>query len=357
MPTNTPPVAVPPVSAPPAPVPPAPGRSRAALRLAATAGLALAVAGLVGCSAGAPGTPDAQATPAAGRAEAPFDLTTGNLDTRPHIDPVPEAVAALEASGFTPAQAGKLTVALGGAGSPPTSFFAEDDAQTIIGSDADFASLIAEGLGLDYAPENVAWADWPLGIESGKYDLALTNVGVTEERKELFDFATYRDAVMGFSVAAGSEITEISEPNDVSGLRVIVGSGTNQEKFLLDWFAQNEAAGIAPGEPVYYEDSAAGSLALASGRADVSIDPHALAKFRETTLGETRVVGSFNSAYPVNGQVGAVTAKGNGLIEAVGLVIQSLIDSGTYDEVLDRWGQDEEAITESLINPPGLPKP
>ncbi|WP_125099424.1 transporter substrate-binding domain-containing protein [Leucobacter chromiireducens] len=337
-----------------------PVTTRPARRLGAAATLALGLAGLAGlagCSAaGAPAAPAPAAESTAG-AEAPFDLTTGNLDTRPHIEPVPEAVAALEESGFSPVQAGKLTIALGGAGSPPTSFFAEDDAQTIIGSDADFASLIAEGLGLTYTPENVAWADWPLGIESGKYDLALTNIGVTEERKELFDFATYRDAVMGFSVASSSEISEISEPKDVSGLRVIVGSGTNQEKFLLDWFAQNEAAGIAPGEAVYYEDSAAGSLALSSGRADVSIDPHALAKFRETTLGETRVVGSFNSAYPVNGEVGAVTAKGNGLIEPVSLVIQSLIESGTYDEVLDRWGQDEEAIAESLINPPGLPKP
>ncbi|MBL3699340.1 transporter substrate-binding domain-containing protein [Leucobacter luti] len=334
-----------------------PGIARPALRLAAAATLALGLAGLVGCStAGAPAAP-APAAETNASAEAAFDLTTGNLDTRPHIEAVPEAVAALQESGFTPVQAGKLTVALGGAGAPPTSFFAEDDAQTIIGSDADFASLLAEGLGLEYAPENVAWADWPLGIESGKYDIALTNVGVTEERKELFDFATYRDAVMGFSVAAGSEITEISEPADVSGLRVIVGSGTNQEKFLLDWFDQNEAAGLAPGEAVYYEDSAAGSLALASGRADVSIDPHSLAAFREATLGETRVVGSFNSAYPVNGQVGAVTAKGNGLIEPVALVFSALLSDGTYDEVLERWGQEEEAVTESLINPPGLPKP
>lgn len=329
--------------------------SRPAIRLAAAATIALVFAGLAGCSSGpAPAAPAAETAPTT---EATFDLTTANLDTRPHIEAVPEAVAALKKSGFSPIQAGKLTAALGGAGTPPTSFFAEDDAQTILGSDADLASLIAEGLGLEYAPENVAWADWPLGIESGKYDIALTNIGVTEERKELFDFATYRDAVMGFSVATGSDITEISEPKDVSGLRVIVGSGTNQEKFLLDWFAQNEAAGIDPGEPVYFEDAAAGSLALTSGRADVSIDPHSLAAFRAATLGETRVVGSFNSAYPVNGQVGAVTAKDNGLIEPIGIVIQSLIDSGTYDEVLERWGQEEEAVAESLINPPGLPKP
>lgn len=326
------------------------------MRLAAVATLALALVGLTGCDAVVTSKEPAAAAPAETQ-EAAFDLTTGNLDTRPHIEPVPEAVAALKANGFTPSQPGKLTVAHNGAGSPPTSFFAEDDAKTIIGSDADFGSLLAEGLGLEYAPQNVSWADSALGLESGKYDVALTNIGVTEERKELFDFATYRDAVMGFEVAADSKITKISKPADVSGLLVIVASGTNQEKYLLDWFAQNEAAGLPPGEPVYYDDPAAGALALLSGRADVAVNPLAAAEFRVTTGGETRVVGSFNSAYPVNGQVGAVTAKDNGLVEALSIVFQSLIDDGTYDEVLDRWGQQSEALTESLVNPPGLPKP
>ena len=321
----------------------------ALLGLAAASSLTLA-----GCSAGAvDGAPGAGAPQAAGSV---FDLTTGNLDDRPHIEPVPDAVAALEASGFTPIQSGRPTVALGGSGAPPTSFFAEDDAQTVLGSDADLASLIAEGLGLDYAPENVAWADWPLGIESGKYDLALTNIGVTEERKDLFDFATYRDAVMGFIVAGSSDVQKIEEPADISGLRVIVGSGTNQERFLLDWIAQNEAAGIDPGEPVYYEDAAAGNLALVSGRADVSIQPYSQAKFQADTAGETRVVGKFNSAYPISGQVGAATAKGNGLVEPVSIVIDELIASGVYDEVLGRWGQEDERLDESLVNPPGLPR-
>ena len=323
----------------------------------ATAALALAACSAVVTDDEAQGSGGGGASGGAAATESPFDLTTANVDARPSIDAVPEAVAALKASGFTPVQPGKLTVAINGAGAPPTAFLAEDDAKTLLGSDPDFASLLADGLGLEYSPENVAWADWPLGVESGKYDLALTNIGVTEERKELFDFATYRDAVMAFTVADGSDVTAIDEPADVSGLKVIVGSGTNQERYLLDWFDQNERAGIDPGEPVYFDDMAAASLALTSGRADASIEPYSVAAFREQTLGETRIVGKFNSAYPVDGQIGAVTAKGSGLAEPVQLVFASLIKNGQYDEVLARWGQEEEAIPESLINPPGLPKP
>jgi len=328
-------------------------------RGAAVAAAVLALAGsLAACGAVVTNADARKPDAPTAAADAPtFDLTSKNVEGRPHIEPVPEAVAALEESGFEPIQPGKLTVALGGAGAPPTSFFAADDNRTIIGSDPDFGSLIAEGLGLEYAPENVAWADWPLGIESGKYDLALTNIGVTEERKDLFDFATYRDAVMGFEVRADSDIETIEKPADISGKKIIVGSGTNQEAFLLDWIAQNEKAGIAPGEAVYYDDAAASSLALSSGRADVSIQPYAYAKYQEQTVGDIRIVGQFNSAYPVTGQVGAVSAKGSGLAKPVSIVIDSLIADGTYDEVLERWGQQAEAVADSLVNPPGLPRP
>ena len=79
----------------------------------------------------------------------------------------------------------------------------------------------------------VAWADWPLGIQSGKYDLITSNVTVTEERKELYDFASYREDLLGFYVQADSDIESIEEAADISGLKIAVGSGTNQEQVLL----------------------------------------------------------------------------------------------------------------------------
>ena len=99
-----------------------------------------------------------------------------------------------------------------------------------------------------------AWADWPLGLQSGKFDAVISNVTVTEERKEKFDFSTYRRDDLGFYVARTAEITSIKEPKDVAGLRIIVSSGTNQEKMLLEWDRQNVAAGLKPVEFQYYHD-------------------------------------------------------------------------------------------------------
>lgn len=336
--------------------PPTQTRTPGARRLAsvALASLAaLALGGLAACSSPASTSGSVSETSAT---ESPFDLTTANLDGRPRIDPIPEAVAALEASGFEPIEAGKFTVA-NGAFTPPLSFLAEDDNLTLLGTDPDISQLIADGLGLELNAQNVAWADWPLGVESGKYDAVIANVTVTEERKDLFDFATYREDVLSFAVKADSEIESITEAEDVSGLTVVVGSGTNQEKILLGWFEENEKNGLEPGEAVYYEDTAAAKLALISGRVDAIFEPNSTNAYAAAVTGETKVVGTVNGGFPLTAQIGVATAKGNGLIEAVAIVLNHVIESGEYQEALDRWALQDEAVAESLVNPPGLPRP
>jgi polar amino acid transport system substrate-binding protein len=284
-----------------------------------------------------------------------FDLTSQNAKDRPTIEPVQAAVDALEQSGFQPIEAGKLTVAI----SPwaaPLGVLASDDDATVIGTEADFGSLVADGLGLEYNPGAVNWADWPLGIQSGKYDLIVSNVTVTEERKELYDFASYRQDLLGFYVQADSDIDSITSSADISGLKIVVGSGTNQEKILLAWNEELEQAGEEPAELVYYDDQAASDLALSSGRVDATFGPNATAAYRAATTGETKLVGTLNGGWPETAPIAAGTAKGNGLIEPVQLVLQSIIDDGTYAEVLDRWALTSEAVEKSEVNPPGLPK-
>ncbi|HEU0181261.1 MAG TPA: ABC transporter substrate-binding protein [Agromyces mariniharenae] len=284
-----------------------------------------------------------------------FDLTSQNAKDRPSIEPVAAAVDALEQSGFEPIEAGKLTVAI----SPwaaPLAVLASDDDSTVLGTEADFGALVADGLGLEYNPVAVNWADWPLGIQSGKYDLIASNVTVTEERKELYDFASYRQDLLGFYVKSDSEIESIEGAEDISGLKIVVGSGTNQEKILLAWNEELEAAGEEPAELVYYDDQAASDLALSSGRVDATFGPNATAAYRAATTGESKLVGTLNGGWPETAPIAAGTAKGNGLIEPVQLVLQSIIDDGTYAEVLDRWALTTEAVDASEINPPGLPK-
>jgi len=327
-------------------------KKKTAAIIAGVAAVAL-VGGGIGAFALGTGGGGESADAATGDNPAPAFNLTADQD-RVSIDAVPEAVASLEASGFEPIESGKLTVVT----SPfaaPLALYADDDT-TLIGNEVDLAQLIADGLGLELNIQPAAWADWPLGIQSGKYDLILSNVTVTDERKELYDFASYRQDLLGFYVKNDSEIDSITEAADVAGLRVIVGSGTNQEKILQAWDAENIAAGLDPVEYLYFDDTASGALALKSGRADANFGPNATAAYAAAVDGETKLVGTVNGGWPLTADIAAATAKGNGLIESVGIVLAAVIEGGEYAEVLERWGLGSEAVDATEINPPGLPK-
>ena len=122
----------------------------------------------------------------------------------------PAAVAQIPA-GHKFAVPGSFTVAVAALNSPPLTVFSDDN-KTLLGSEVDIARLVADSLGLKLNVVPTSWEDWPLGVASGKYDAAITNVTVTKERKERFHFATYRKDSLGFYVKSSSQIISFNKP-------------------------------------------------------------------------------------------------------------------------------------------------
>lgn len=280
------------------------------------------------------------------------------VNTTPEQDRIkstvsPEAVALLPKE---IAESGKLKVAVF-SGAPPLSFLADDE-RTPIGSETDIAALLADSLGLELELDVKAWADWPLAIQSGDVSAVTANITVTEERKELFDFATYRNDVLGWLVQADSEITSITEPKDIAGTTVAVGSGTNQEKILIDWDEQNQAAGLEPVNIEYFDNDGDTILALQSGRIDINFGPNATSAFKSAVAPDQfKVVGTLSGGWPQTAQIAVASLKGNELAPAFAAALNHTIEEGTYAQVLERWGLSSEAIALSEVNPAGLPKP
>lgn len=249
---------------------------------------------------------------------------------------------------------GKLTVA-SVPGRLPFAVYATDT-RTPVGGEPDLAQIVADSLGLELELVAVAWADWPLGIDSGKYDAAIHNITVTEERKEKFDFSTYRADLIGFYVKTDSEITEITAREQIAGLNGAVASGTNQEEILLRWIAENEAEGLETTTVSYYDDEVVQDLALESGRIDFYLGPNATSAYKASRDGKIRNVGTLSGGYPETADIAVTTRKGAGLADAITAALNAQIENGTYAEVLAKWGLSDEAVEESRTNPPGLPK-
>jgi polar amino acid transport system substrate-binding protein len=321
-------------------------------RLVAALVLTPLLAGLAACASSADADTGGGDLQDAAKAAGLTVNTTAEQD-RIHTTEDADAIALLPAS---IKDKGTLKVAVS-AYVAPLAFLADDE-KTPIGNETDIAQLVADALGLDLQLEVKAWADWPLAVQSGDVDAVISNVTVTEERKELYDFSSYRTDQLGWLVrAANKDITSITEPKDIAGLTVAVGSGTNQEKILLAWDKENQDAGLKAANIEYFENDGDTILALQSGRIDTAFGPNATAAYKAAVSPEDfKVVGTLNGGWPATAQIAVGTLKGNGLAPAVTAALNHAIEDGSYTKVLERWGLQDESIPTSETNPPGLPK-
>jgi polar amino acid transport system substrate-binding protein len=241
-----------------------------------------------------------------------------------------------------------------GSGSVPLGFYADDN-KTPIGLEVDIAYLVAGALGLKPEIEVTSWENLFVGLDSGKYDVGFSNITVTEKRKQKYDFATYRKDDIAFEAKKGGT-WRVTGGKDIAGKTIAVGSGTNQEKILVDWNEANVKAGLPAATIKYFQKNTDTYLALSSGRIDAYLGPNPSIAYHVKTSGETETIGKFSGAGPtLQGLIAATTKKDDGLVKAYQAALNAVIADGSYAKVLARWNVSNEAVTKSEINPPGLP--
>lgn len=325
-------------------------------RSALVGGLALAVSAATAGTLSATAPPGDTSTDSAGPDGTLVELvefdTTPEQATRVRTDKVDE-IAALIPDGL--ADDGTFTIGVATDSEFPPLFLYADDEETPIGNEIDIAYLVADVLGLELDIQQTSWENLFLSVESGQYDAGFANITVTEERKDRYDFASYRVDTLAWEAPIDSEITAITEPADIAGLTIGVGGATNQEQVLLAWDAENQANGLEPADIQVYS-GAEYVLALESGQLDLYFGPAPSAGYRQATRGTTHIVGTVPGGGEVDAQIAAMTARGSGWAEPIAAAINHVIESGEYAEVLDKWGVSVEAIDESSVNPPGLPR-
>lgn len=256
---------------------------------------------------------------------------------------------------------GVLNIGIGAlpAGFPPLAYVG-DDQKTLTGSEPDLGRLIAAVFGLKADVENASWENLFVRLDSGQFDVGTTNVTVTEERKEKYDFASYRQDNLGLETLASSSLTFTGDYHVLAGKTVAVGSGTNQEKILLEWAAKLKAEGSSL-TVKYFNDTNAQLLALESGRIDAYFGPNPGIQYQiaQNAKGAhpLRSAGTYSGAgASLQGLIAATTKKGDGLVKPLADAINYLITSGKYAQWLNAYHLTNEGVSTSEINPPGLPK-
>ncbi|WP_327302409.1 transporter substrate-binding domain-containing protein [Streptomyces sp. NBC_01298] len=255
---------------------------------------------------------------------------------------------------------GELVIGVGAlpAGFPPLAYVGTDQ-KTLTGAEPDLGRLVAATLGLKPVVKNSTWENLFVGIDSGKVDVAFSNVTVTEERKKKYDFASYRQDNLAFEALKENTWEFGGDYRKLAGKTVSVSKGTNQEKILLEWQKklQSEGKDITV---KYFPDANSVYLALSGKKIDLNFGPNPSIAYHitQTASGNapTRNAGSFSGAgETLQGLIAATAKKDSGLAEPVAQAINHLAKSGQYPQLLTAWNLSNEAVPTSQVNPPGLP--
>ncbi|HLX02874.1 MAG TPA: transporter substrate-binding domain-containing protein [Trinickia sp.] len=220
-------------------------------------------------------------------------------------------------------QRGTLRIGLEGTFPPFDSKAANGE---LVGYDVDIAKAVAAKLGVKPEFITTEWSGIIAGLQAGKFDVIVNQVGVTDARKQTLDFSpayTYSAAQL---IQRKDDTRQFNSLDDLKGHKLGVGLGTN----YMDMAKSVPGIDVVtyPGAPEYLRD-------LAAGRIDAALNDRLmlayLLKNSQLPLRTGATVGAGNpSAIPFK--------KGNPkFAKAIDDAMTQLEADGTFSKISDKW--------------------
>jgi cystine transport system substrate-binding protein len=219
---------------------------------------------------------------------------------------------------------GTLRIGLEGTFPP----FNSKDTKTgeLVGFDVDIAKAVATKLGVKPEFITTEWSGIIAGLQAGKFDVIVNQVGVTDARKQVLDFSpayTYSGAEL---IQRKNDDRQFKTLEELKGHKLGVGLGTN----YMDMAKAVGGIDIKtyPGAPEYLRD-------LADSRIDAALNDRLmvayLLKQSNLPLKAGAMVGTGNpSAIPFK--------KGNPkFAKAIDDAMTQLEADGTFAKISDKW--------------------
>ncbi|MCR5291101.1 MAG: ABC transporter substrate-binding protein [Treponema sp.] len=173
-----------------------------------------------------------------------------------------DTAKSLSSSDALTLEEGKLKVGVE-IGYPPMEYFAEDG-KTPVGFDVELANALGKKLGLTIEFIDTAWDGIFAGLDTNRYDVIISSVTITEERKAKYDF-TIPYIGNGQSLVVRKDTSlSVAKPEDLKGLRV-----GYQAECTSDFFMDKQAANGLVFTPEEYDKVMNAFDDLKLGRCDV----------------------------------------------------------------------------------------
>ena len=211
---------------------------------------------------------------------------------------------------------------------PPYEYY---EGEEIVGIDAEIAAAVAERLGLELVIEDIEFDSIIAGIQTGKYDIGLAGMTVTEDRLQSVNFSTpYATGIQSIIVAEGSPITNL---DDLLEGDYIVGvqSGTTGDIYMS---SSPEDGGVGEDRVDRYSKGNDAVLALMQGKVDaVVIDNQPAIAFVAANEG----LMILETPYTVEDYAMAIAKENTALLEQVNAILAELEADGTLQSIIDSY--------------------
>jgi cystine transport system substrate-binding protein len=196
----------------------------------------------------------------------------------------------------------------------------------LVGFEVELATAIAEQLKVKPEFATAEWSGLLAGLQANKYDIVINQVSVSDKRRQVFDFSqtyTYSSPQL---VVRNDETRDFKTLEDLVGLKVGVGQGTN--------FAEQARAvkGVQvqtyPGAPEYLQDLVAKRIDAALN--DSLLIPYAIKQAKLPLKPGAPVGAPTEMAIPFQ--------KNNPKLEkAINDALDALKSNGEFAKISNKW--------------------
>ena len=232
-----------------------------------------------------------------------------------------EEAASADAAAVTTVNAGKLTMSTNAAFPP---YEMTTDTGDFEGIDIEVAGAIAKKLGLELQVDDMDFDAALLAAQSGKSDMVMAGVTVTDERQNVMDFTdSYATGIQSIIVP---EDSDIASADDLAGKIIGTQRGTTGYIYCTDDFGDENV--------MAYDNGLTAVQALNNGQVDAVVIDNAPAKEFVAANPGLKIL---DAAYAQEDYAIGV-AKGNTeLLNAINGALEELQADGTLQSIVDKY--------------------
>ncbi len=212
---------------------------------------------------------------------------------------------------------------------PPYEYKENDQ---FVGIDVEIAQAIAEKLGKTLKIEDVEFGSIIGGVQSGKFDMGVTGMTVTDKRLKSVNFST--------SYATGIQVVIVAENSPIKSLDDLKGDGSMkfgvQQDTTGDIYASDTAENGGYGEDnvIRYKTGADAVQALKAGKVQAVIIDNEPAKSYVAANEGLKILDTewLQENYAI-----AISKDNDALLEQVNGALAELKADGTLDKIIDKY--------------------